>query len=126
MSNDRRLRCKPGDRCIIVETLQSGQRHLNGGRIVLVVRHYQPGEVIGGTRYWKEDTDPPNFHWVITPLGDGLKVITGKTGTIELAWEMPIPDRHLIPLGEGEGGIEDSALRRNRVPITVPSGTRAS
>lgn len=111
VSGGDKLRCKPGDRCVIVETLSSGKRHMNGGRIVLVVRHYRSGEIVCGTSDWAEETDPPNFHWVITPLGDGLKILTPEGGATELAWEMPIPDRHLIPLGEDEGGIEDSALR---------------
>jgi hypothetical protein len=110
-----KLRCKPGDRCLIVAGGCDGLPPLNIGRVVVVVRAYARGEYVGGVNDWLPDAPDGGRHWVVASLGDGLRSQFVKNGVPEIGYEIamttPIADCRLMPLDDDEGGIEESALR---------------
>lgn len=90
---------------------------MNTGRIVVIVRPYRKGEYVGGVNDWLDDGRDGSCgrHWIVTSLGDGLScypVVNGRPGELRTVMSMPISDHRLAPLGDEEGGIESSALRR--------------
>ena len=111
-SQPSHLRCKPGDRCQIVASGKGQAVSPNLGRVVVVVRRWQPGEAVSGIDDWI--TDGPA--WVVVSVGDGLlhrKYVDDlPVGPYAKSMAMVMDDARLRPLKADEGGIEQPATRR--------------
>ena len=96
--------CKPGDRArVIAASLPE-----NVGRIVMVIRPYHDGEIVGGASWFCDKTA-----WVVASLSIGFATSNSKdVRNREKSMVVVFNDANLQPLHDDEGGPEDSATRR--------------
>lgn len=95
-----KTRCKPGDIEVIVN-----QR--NPGKIVSVIRSYEPGTMVGDCT-WTSDGHPGPM-WVIESLGGPLQILDGDTETLQPYTTAAISDGCLRPLRDGKGSDQSLA-----------------
>lgn len=103
-------RCKPGDLAVVV-VVKSVPELL--GRLVIIDRLYQPGELVGGMRW--DDSADDGIDWVIRAANGGpLPVDDELHWRINLS-ERPYPDFALRPIRPNEGEDESLSWARPRV-----------
>jgi len=100
-----KTRCKPGDRAKVIISQVCPE---NIGLIVVVVRPYQPKEIIDGATW--VDNCPS---WVVVSLGRPIfSIREGDNLRIEHQCVAVIPDYALVPLDDDDAGIEAKATKR--------------